>query len=500
MDIFDNFARFINSDRYQYTESDVYLANNMQDRPSIFNFFFRKTEDANFAVVAGTMSALRLINLLHTSNAQEKHHYFSQFGFDKNMVDYLMELKFTGDVYAMREGELAFAGEPVCSILDRLVVAKIIETPLLNSYNYQMAIASKASRISRAAGDIPVLAFGPRRAHGFDASVLGTRAALIGGATMHSSMATQYFFDTPSVGSMSHSFIQSFGMGKQAEYEAFITFAKRQLAQKSGSIFFLVDTYDTIKSGLHNAIKVCQQLGIDNHYQGIFGIRLDSGDLAYFSKAARKLLDEAGLTNAKILLSNSLNEHLISELKLQGTPFDLVGVGDALATSKDNPCFGGVYKLVDMAGQPILKLSNDALKITTPSHKNVYRIYQNGEACADLITLAQHDSDEAILLAGKELTIVAEEDRLKTTTFKAGSYQVELLTQPMMLGGQLTELGQMQSNLDASRDYYQQRLQTFSPERKRITNPHHYKVSLSTNLYDLKYSLIKQLTDEVHGE
>ncbi|NIZ19418.1 nicotinate phosphoribosyltransferase [Entomospira culicis] len=498
MNILTDFARFINSDRYQYTESEVYLANQMHQQASIFNYFFRKTEDSNFAVVVGTESALSLVNMINHTKKDVKAGYFQKLGLSADLQEYLMEAQFNGDIYAMREGELSFAGEPVLTLLGDLVLAKIIETPLLNSFNYQMTIASKASRITRSAGEIPVLAFGPRRAHGFDASVLGTKAALIGGCAMHSAMATEYFYGAPSIGSMSHSYIQSFGVGKEAEYLAFKTFANQMQRVGAPSIYFLIDTYDTLKSGLMNAIKIFQEIAIEHNEKLTYGIRLDSGDLAYFSKMCRKELDLAGLHRAKILLTNSLNEHLISELKQQGAPFDLIGVGDSIATSKDNPCFGGVYKLVEMEGKPVIKLSNDSIKISTPYHKDVYRIYQQGEAKADLITMANGDSDRDLLLAGKEITIISEEDRLKATTFLAGSYEVERLTQPMMINGELTELGRQQSNLTASRAYYQQRLTTFSSERKRLVNPHHYKVNLSTPLYEEKYRLIRELNEEIH--
>ncbi|NIZ40000.1 nicotinate phosphoribosyltransferase [Entomospira entomophila] len=497
MSILHNFTRFINSDRYQYTEADIYVANQMHHSQSVFNYFFRKTEDGGFAVVSGTENVLQLIEILNQASRETKLKYFSKFSFTEELTESLLSMEFHGDIDAMQEGELAFPNEPVLTLIGDLLPAKVMETPLLNTYNYQMAIASKASRISRAAGDIPVLAFGPRRAHGFDAAVLGTKAALIGGCALHSSMGTEYLYQVESVGSMSHSFIQSFGVGSDAEYRAFTTFIHRLQENNAPSIFLLIDTYDTLRSGLKNAIKAFQACGIDNDFHGTFGIRLDSGDLAYFSKMCRQELNQAGLTQAKILLTNSLNEYLISELKQQGAPFDLVGVGDALATSKDNPCFGGVYKLVEIDHTPVIKLSNDAIKITTPSHKHVYRIYQNGEARADLITLAQNDPDVSKLLAGETITLTSEEDRFKRTTFSAKSYTIEQITKPMMRNGELTELGKLQHDLHYSRSYYKKRLQTLSPERTRIINPHHYKVNLSQALYEQKYRLIELLKNEV---
>ncbi|NIZ47485.1 nicotinate phosphoribosyltransferase [Entomospira nematocerorum] len=499
MNILYDFTRFINSDRYQYTEADIYVTNQMHQSPSVFNYFFRKTEDGGFAVVVGTENVLQLIEIMNQAGRETKLKYFSPFNFTEELMEALLSMEFHGDVDAMQEGELAFPNEPVLTMIDDLLPAKVIETPLLNTYNYQMAIASKASRISRAAGDIPVLAFGPRRAHGFDAAVLGTKAALIGGCSLHSSMGTEYLYNIKSIGSMSHSFIQSFGVGSEAEYKAFVTFIHRLQSNNATSIFLLIDTYDTLRSGLKNAIKAFQYCGISNDFNGSFGIRLDSGDLAYFSKICRQELNQVGFTNAKILLTNSLNEYLISELKQQGAPFDLVGVGDALATSKDNPCFGGVYKLVEVNHNPVIKLSNDAIKITTPSYKHVYRIYQHGEARADLITLAHNDPDVIKLLAGEEISITSEEDRFKQTTFPAKSYTVEQLTKPMIRAGELTDYGKLQHDIHRSRSYYKQRLQTFSPERTRIINPHHYKVNLSQALYEQKYKLIQQLKNEIQS-
>lgn len=499
MNILESYARFINSDRYQYTESDVYLSQKMHDIPSVFNYFFRKTEDNGFAVVAGTHSALSLLSIMNTTDKDEKSTFLQSCNISKDLKDYLMTLEFHGDVYAMREGEISFANQPVFTLSDNLIMAKILETPLLNSYNYQMAIASKASRITRAAEKTPVLAFGPRRAHGFDSALMGTKAALIGGCTLHSSLALEYFYGIPSIGSMSHSFVQSFGIGKNAEYKAFKAFANRLLETKSSSIFFLIDTYDTLKSGLINAMKVFSELNINDNFTGVYGIRLDSGDLTYFSKMCREELDRLGFKKAKILLTNSLDEHLIVALKQQHAPFDMIGVGDAIATSKDNPCFGGVYKLVSINNEPAIKLSNDTIKTTTPCHKHVYRIYQHGEARADLVTLADSDPDVEKLLAKEEITITAEFDRFKSTTFKANSYEVRLITQPMIIKGELTALGRKQNQIEKSRAYYRTQLNTFSMEHKRIINPHYYKVALSQSLYEYKYKLIKTLKEDLYS-
>ncbi len=493
MDIRDHFSRFLNSDRYQYTESDVYLQLGLQNQPVVFDFFFRKTQDNGLAVVAGTESVLRLITLLNTASPEAKRAYFATVIHEPELLEYLSSLTFNGNIYAMREGEICFPYEPVMIVEGELIPSKIIETPLLNCFNYQMAIASKASRVTRVAHPAGVLAFGPRRAHGYDAAMMGTKAALIGGCAGHSSLATEQHYGVPATGSMSHSFIQSFGVGEDGEKAAFDAFTKRRCELKAPSIILLIDTYDTLRSGLTAAIACFKKYNLENNTGTIYGIRLDSGDLAYLSKQCRKQLDDEGLKRAQIVLSNGLNEQLIAELRAQGAPFDVLGVGDSIATSSDNPCFGGVYKLVSSGGKPVIKVSNDAVKTLTPAHKSVYRIYQNGEARADLITLAHNDSDVTKLKAGETITITSEGNRLLQTTFKADSYTIRELLEPMVLDGQLTSAGLAMSNLQESRDFYKQHLNTFSPECRRTVNPHRYKVNLSHDLYTLKYKMLSQL-------
>ncbi|MCL2520847.1 MAG: nicotinate phosphoribosyltransferase [Spirochaetaceae bacterium] len=491
MTILDDFTRFINSDRYQYTESDVLVGLGWQNRQAAFDYFFRKSEDGGFTVVAGVESVVRLIESLNNTPASEKRAVFSQIIREEELLEALVNLTFTGNIYAMREGELAYANQPIMVVEGDLLSTKILETPLLNAMNYQMAIASKASRVSRAAAPRQVLAFGPRRAHGFDGAALGAKAALIGGCAGHSALATEYLYNEPSVGTMSHSYIQAFGVGSKAEYAAFKAFIEVR-KKRHNSLLLLIDTYDSLAIGLPNAIKAFQDNGISNDYIGGFGIRIDSGDLAYQSKRARAKLDEAGLTKAKIVLTNGLDEYSISNLILQGACFDSVGVGDAIAVSRDNPCFGGVYKLVSIDGQAVIKVSGDRAKTLTPARKELYRIYQNGEARADLITL-QSDSDKEKLLAAADITITAEQDRLSKTYFEAGSYTVRPLLVPMVLNGRLTEEGKLLSDVGRSRSYYQQNLATFSAEHKRLSKPHLYKVNLSEELYNLKYNLIKEI-------
>ena len=337
--ILTEFARVINSDRYQYTESDIFLMENMQNKIAVFDMFFRKTEDGGFAVVSGIQEVIHLIEVLNTTSEEEKRKYFSKVLEEEHLVDFLSKMKFTGDLYAIQDGEIVYPNEPIITIKAPLIQAKILETPILNIMNMNLGIATKASMVTRAADPVKVLAFGSRRAHGFDSAVQGNKAAIIGGCYGHSNLVTEYKYGIPSNGTMSHSYIQAFGVGAKAEKEAFVTFIKHRRQRKRNSLILLIDTYDTIHIGIENAIKAFKECGIDDNYEGIYGVRLDSGDLAYQSKKCRKRFDEEGFTKAKITLTNSLDEQLIRSLREQGACVDMYGVGDAIAVSKSYPCF-----------------------------------------------------------------------------------------------------------------------------------------------------------------
>lgn len=404
--VLTEFARVLNSDRYQYTESDIFLMENLENKVAVFDVFFRKTADGGFAVVSGVQEVINLIEILNNTTPEEKKEYFSKVIQEEHLLEYLVNMKFTGDIYAMRDGEIAYPNEPIITIKAPLIQAKILETPILNIINMQMAIATKASRVTRAAYPVSVSSFGSRRAHGFDSAVSGNKASIIGGCSSHSNLMTEYKYGVKSIGTMAHSFIQAFGVGKEAEKKAFLSFITHRKTRKDNSLILLIDTYNTIGIGIKNAIEAFKECGIDDNYQGMYGVRIDSGDLAYLSKKCRALLDEAGLHKAKIVLTNSLNEELIRSLKEQGAYVDLYGVGDEIAVSKSNPCFGGVYKIVEIDNEPVIKLSEDVIKISNPGFKEVYRIYDsNGIAYADLITLVKGDSDKNSLLNNETFTI-----------------------------------------------------------------------------------------------
>lgn len=497
--VLTEFARVLNSDRYQYTESDIFLMENLENKVAVFDVFFRKTADGGFAVVSGVQEVINLIEILNNTTPEEKKEYFSKVIQEEHLLEYLVNMKFTGDIYAMRDGEIAYPNEPIITIKAPLIQAKILETPILNIINMQMAIATKASRVTRAAYPVSVSSFGSRRAHGFDSAVSGNKASIIGGCSSHSNLMTEYKYGVKSIGTMAHSFIQAFGVGKEAEKKAFLSFITHRKTRKDNSLILLIDTYNTIGIGIKNAIEAFKECGIDDNYQGMYGVRIDSGDLAYLSKKCRALLDEAGLHKAKIVLTNSLNEELIRSLKEQGAYVDLYGVGDEIAVSKSNPCFGGVYKIVEIDNEPVIKLSEDVIKISNPGFKEVYRIYDsNGIAYADLITLVKGDSDKNSLLNNETFTIRDEKYDFKFSELISGKYSWKKLTKEYVKNGVIIE-EEYQKLFDVlgSREYYLENLSKISEERKRLENPHNYKIDLSKDLLELKYRLIKSIKQEI---
>ena len=497
-EILRDFAKIVNSDRYQYTESDVYLKNNMENSIGTFDFFFRKTEDDGFAVVSGVAEVLEFIEIINSTSYQEKKTYYKDLIDDKNLLEYLCNLKFTGDIYGLKDGEICYPNEPVLTIKAPLIEGKILETPILNMMNYQMAIASKTSRVTRAAGDVPVSAFGTRRAHGFDSALYGNKASIIAGCYNHSNLITELKFGIPSIGTMSHSYVQSFGVGIEAEYNSFSSFIAGR-KEKNASLILLVDTY-SVKSGVKNAIKAFKNNGIDDNYKGLYGIRIDSGDLAYLSKYAKNEFIKANLNKATITLTNGLNEELILSLKEQQAKVDFFGVGDTIAVSKSNPCFGGVYKISEINNSPLIKLSEDSIKISNPSFKKVIRFYMNNEACGDLIALMNGDSDLEVIEKQEKYVFRSEGERFKKTIFQKDSYTYKVLTNHFIKNGQKIYHVDYFNNIEKQRDYYFYSLKTLSEEHKRLKFQHKYKVNISNDLYDLKYSLIEKINDEIEGE
>ena len=379
------------ADFYEYTMVNGYFNKNMQDRIAYFDVFFRKVPDeGGYAIVAGLEQIINYIRNL-SFDEEDISYLRKQNKFTEEFLSYLENFRFTGDIWAIPEGTVVFPNEPLITVKAPIIQAQLLETMLLLTINHQSLIATKTSRIIKEAQGRPVMEFGARRAHGINAAVEGARAAIIGGAVGTSCTLSAKEFNVPASGTMAHSWIQSF----DSEYEAFKAYAELY----PDDCTFLIDTYNTIESGLPNAIKVFNEVLKPKGYRPK-AVRLDSGDLAYLSKKVRKILDEAGYEDCKICATNSLDEYLIKSLIEQDAKIDLFGVGENLITAKSEPVFGGVYKLValekDKKIVPKIKVSENTAKVTNPSFKKVYRFYDNEtkKAIADVITLADEIIDE----------------------------------------------------------------------------------------------------------
>ena len=357
-----------------------------------------------------------------------------------------------------------------------------------------MAVATKASRVCRAT-DRPVSEFGSRRAHGPWAATYGAKAAVIAGCSSTSNILTGVMYDYGSTGTMAHSYVTSFGCTVEGEFKAFDTYIK---THRNEPIILLIDTYDTLRCGILNAMRAFRANGIDNSYEAGYGVRLDSGDLAYLSTECRQILNDNGFTGCKIFATNSLDEYLITDLERQGACIDSYGVGDAIATSKANPCFGNVYKLVQIDGEAVLKRSEDKIKLINPGYQITYRIMiddpSKGEIFKVDVTCLIGDSLSRKIEAGEEFTVCDEFDRYKYKTFAAGSYKAFVLQNKVIENGK--RCAQVYS-LKEKKEYHHDTLMHFSPSERRLINPHYYKVDISDELYNLKMSILDRLNAEI---
>lgn len=466
-----------------------FFENGMKDQRAVFNFIYRKApENNNWAVVSGTDEVIEMIKNL--GNADEG--FFEKFLPGDSYAEfrsYLSTMKFTGNVWAMREGEIAFPNEPIIIIEGPIIEAQVLETPLLCIMNHQMAVATKASRVCRATNR-PVSEFGSRRAHGPWAATYGAKAAIIAGCANTSNILTGVEYGVPSSGTMAHSYITSFGCSVEGEHKAFDSYVK---THKGEPLLLLIDTYDTLRCGIKNAIRTFKENGIDDNYSPVYGVRLDSGDLAYLSQKCREILDENGLKNCKIFATNGLDEYLIADLERQDAKIDSYGVGDAIATSKDAPCFGGVYKLVQLDNMPVLKRSEDKIKLINPGFQITYRIQEKGINELDMICLRGDDTEKA-LLKGETITAVAEFDRYKRRTFEKGKYTVRAMQTLVIKDGK--DVHQSHSLME-KKEYYNTGLHQFDASERRLVNPHYYKVDISSQLYDTKKQIIERLNREI---
>lgn len=465
------------TDLYQLTMMYGYYKSGMTKNIAVFDLFFRRLrKNSAYCVMAGTQSVIDYINNLHFSEADIEYLRGLHL-FDEGFLKELASLRFTGEIYAMEEGTFVFPFEPLLRVKAPIMEAQLIETALLNLVNSQTLIASKASRVVHAAGGDTVMEFGLRRAQGPDAGTYGARAAVIAGCKGTSNVLAGQLYDMKVMGTHAHSWVQSF----PSEIEAFRAYAKTF----PDACLLLVDTYDTLGSGIPNAIRVFDELRAAGHEP--MGIRLDSGDLAYLSKKARAMLDAAGYEKASICASSDLDEFVIRDLKVQGAKIDTWGVGTKLITSEDCPSLGGVYKMsaeiVDGVFVPKIKLSDNIEKLTNPGYKKVLRLYgRNGMAVADLIALEDEHIDET-----KPLRIYHPEHSYKNMLVE--DFSVRELLVPIFIDGKQVYNSPSVAQIQA---YCKREKESFYEESLRVLNPHAYKVDISDKLYDLKQELIRK--------
>lgn len=470
------------TDLYEITMGYGFYQKNKHEEEAVFDVFFRRNRLITYSIAAGLEQAIDYLTNWHLTEDDEAYlrslHLFSD-----DFIEYLKRMRFTGSVYAVKEGEVVFPGEPILTVRAPLVEAQFAETAILNILNHQTLIATKSAKICRAARNTSVMEFGLRRAQGPDAGIYGARAAVIGGCSSTSNVLAGEMFSIPVSGTMAHSWIMDF----DSEYDAFKAYAEAY----PENCLLLVDTYNTLKSGIPNAIRVFKELRARGYEPK--GIRLDSGDFAYLSKQARKMLDEAGFEKALICASGDLDERSISSLFEQGAKIDLWGVGTKLITSDDMPALGGVYKLAALIKKdgtivPKIKLSDNAEKITNPSFKKLYRLKdkKTGKAIADLISLYDETIDE-----NAPMTIFHPIETWKRTTVRDFTLEPLLHT--------IVEKGKVVYDfptLNEIRAYSKARQEEFWEEYLRLDMPELYKVDLTEKLHALKTKMIQELRGE----
>ncbi|MEW9503225.1 nicotinate phosphoribosyltransferase [Jeotgalibacillus marinus] len=481
---FPDDSLMLHTDLYQINMAETYWEDGMHKKNAVFELFFRSLPFGNgYAVFAGLERAIQYLNEFRFTET-DLDYLEGELNYKKDFIAFLRDLRFTGTVHSMREGELVFGNEPIMRIEAPLVEAQLVETALLNIVNYQTLIATKASRIKQVVGDETLMEFGTRRAHELDAAVWGTRAAYIGGFDATSNVRAGKVFGIPVSGTHSHAMIQAY----RDEYTAFKKYARRHT-----NCVFLVDTYNTLKSGVPTAIQVAKELGDDINF---IGVRLDSGDIAYLSKETRKMLDGAGLNDAKIIASNDLDEYTILNLKAQGAVVDIWGIGTKLITAYDQPALGGVYKLVSIENEQgvmvdTIKISNNTAKVTTPGLKRVYRIINklNNKSEGDYITLEDENPQEENHLkmfhpihtfVTKFVTNFEAKD-LHHTVYENG--KVCYTTPP----------------LNEIKDYLKENLELLWDEYKRSMNPEEYPVDLSQKCWDNKMRNIQEVKQSIRN-
>ncbi|MDK8239237.1 nicotinate phosphoribosyltransferase [Gemella morbillorum] len=468
----------LHTDLYQINMGYAYFKDGVHERKAYFDVYFRKIPfGGGYAVFAGLEKVVKYLNSFEFTDSDIE--YLAGLGYEDSYLQYLKQMKFTGSIRSVREGEIVFGNEPLIRVEAPLIQAQIIETAILNIVNYQILIATKAARIKHLCPNEPCMEFGTRRAHEFDAAVWGARAAIIGGFDSTSNVKAAKLFGIPCSGTHAHSFVQAYEDEK-------VAFKKYAAAHKD--CYFLVDTYDTLRSGIPTAIEVADELKDKINF---LGIRLDSGDIAYLSKEARKMLDAAGYPNAKVVASNDLDEATITHLKQEGARIDAWGIGTKLITAYDNPALGAVYKLAcleDENGNMVdrLKVSENPGKLTIPGIKRVYRIInkENGMAAGDYIALESEDvsKEKSIKLFHPTHTYLEKE----VENFEARDLHVDVFKD----GRQVYAIPSVQE----SAQYFKENKKTLWNEYLRLLNPEFYPVDLSTKCWENRNNILRKVT------
>lgn len=467
------------TDFYEFTMANGFFVEGFRDRIAYFDMFYRTVPDnGGFAIMAGVEQVVEYLNNLKFT-PEDIAYLRSKKIFDEAFLGYLENFKFQCDVWAIPEGTPIFPGEPIVTVRGPVVQAQFVETMILLTINHQSMIATKANRIVRAAAGRPVMEFGSRRSQGADAAILGARAAYIGGCVGTACAIADKQYGVPALGTMAHSWVQLF----DTEYDAFRAYAETY----PDACTLLVDTYNVLKSGIPNAIRVFNDVLVPRGFRPK-GVRIDSGDITYLSRKCRKMLDEAGFPDCQVVASNSLDEYIIRDMIMQGAQVDSFGVGERLITSKSAPVFGGVYKLVaveDAAGDiiPKIKISENVAKITTPGFKQVYRLYsrETSAAIADVITL--HDE----VVDGERYELFDPEHTWKRKTV-TDFYARPLLKQMFKAGKCIYET----PSIEALREYCRLEIDGLWEEVRRFENPHRYYVDMSKALWKMKYDMLEQ--------
>ena len=470
------------TDFYEITMANGYFENDMHKKIAYFDMFFRKVPDGGgFAIMAGVEQVIEYLENL--SFSEEDIELFRRRGFREEFIDYLRNFKFECDVWAIPEGTPIFPGEPIVKVRGPVIQAQIIETMVLLTINHQSLIATKANRIVRASEGRAIMEFGSRRAQGYDGAIYGARAAYIGGCAGTACVIDERDFGVPALGTMAHSWIQLF----DDEYKAFCAYAE----EYPNDCTLLIDTYNVLKSGLPNAIRAFNDVVVKKGFRPK-GVRIDSGDITYLSKKCRKMLDEAGFPDCKIVASNSLDEYIIRDMLMQGAKVDSFGVGERLITAASAPVFGGVYKIsaVEENGKivPRIKISENVAKITTPCAKELWRLYDNdtGKALADVITLQDEVIDDK-----KDYEIFDPDYTWKRKVMT--NFTAKRLLEPIFVKG---EKVYTHRSIGKIKEYCQKQVDTLWDEVKRFENPHNYYVDLSQKLWDEKQKLLAERSRE----